>query len=174
MVPETITESAFLLTELRYTLGQLHVQALDLDDEARRGATYNGKNIEDTLQEMVGYEKEYQSRYAQLLHSQSAPTTVQNDDVPLPVSHADEAAGTESDFEHLRAKTINMIEAVPEPWPAELAELVKEHVARDRQSTTQIAEARKSWLSNEQRPDLEEPLTTKNEPHVLSDQTASS
>ena len=172
MALETITEPSFLLTELRYTLGQLHVQALDLDEDARRGATHEGRCIDDTLQDMIRYEREYQAHYAELLHRPVAGGSLEVETTSLPVSEAEAPGGTESDFEHLRGGTITILEAAPDPWPQELIDLVREHVSRDRSATTHIAECRKAWLNQEQRPDLQEPLTEHNEPHVLGDEAA--
>jgi len=171
MALETITEPAFLLTELRYTLGQLHVQALDLDEEARRAACHEGRSIEETLADMVRYEKEYQARYSELLHRPDESGGKQVEATLLPVNEAEDAHGTESDFEHLRGGTIVILEQAPDPWPQGLVDLVREQVARDRQSTTHIAECRKSWLGREQRPDLQEPLTATKEPHVLGEES---
>src|SRR5579872_6237495 len=117
MALETISEPAFLRTELRYTLGQLHVQALDLDEEARREARCDGRSIEDILQDMVRYEQEYQSRYRNLLHAPPETGQIEAESVQLPVSEAEQAAGTEHDFEQQRARTIAMLDGVTEPWP---------------------------------------------------------
>ena len=46
MTVDTISEPQFMLTELRYTLGQLHVQVLDLDPETRSKALCEGRSID--------------------------------------------------------------------------------------------------------------------------------
>lgn len=158
VMPDTISEANFLLTELRYTLGQLHVQVLDLDASAREGGDDAGKSIDDILADMVSHEKEYQARYTELLGTELPE---QNDDeIPLPINEAEAQPGREHTFEQKRAQTIALLERVGENWPEELLELVKQQVQQDRQCTTAIAERRMSVFSREQRPDLNEPLTS--------------
>lgn len=156
---ELISEAAFLLTELRYTLGQLHVQVLDLDDETRRTAQCNGKSIEEMLTGLMSSERDYQQRYIQMLHLSPAESAASDERIPLPVNETDESLGKETSFEHERARTIHILERGGEQWPPELIALVQEQVANDRQVTTNIAECRRSFLEQPLRPDLQEPLT---------------
>ncbi|MGH2443929.1 MAG: hypothetical protein ACRDFX_12310, partial [Chloroflexota bacterium] len=65
----TISEADFLLTELRYTLGQIHVQVLDLDPDARR-AKHGDESVDSILAEMLSSERGYQRIYAGLLETE--------------------------------------------------------------------------------------------------------
>lgn len=155
---ETISESTFLITELRYTLGQLHVQVLDLDAETRKSLTCGDRSIEQILSDMLEGERRWQDRYAQLLGGSVAKPEESQTEIPLPVTAEEETHTVESEFEHRRAQTIAMLEALPEPWPAELVESVKQQVTEDRQLTTSIADCRKAYFAEDQRPDLNKPL----------------
>lgn len=163
MTVETISEAQFLLTELRYTLGQLHVQVLDLDAETRATALCEGRSIDGIIEEMLRDEEGYQKRYADLLHSGSAPPQMEEN--PLPVSDTDAPPTRETQFEHKRAQTIAILETSGGTWPAGLLETVKEQVQKDRAHTTQIAECRKAFFEADQRPDLNQPITTEPAPH---------
>lgn len=144
---ETISEPTFLLTELRYTLGQLHVQLGDLDDQSRQTMRCGDRSVDDILQEMLEYESRYQAEYAQMLQTS------------VPQEGADQQFRGHAAFEQRRAQTVAMLEAAGEDWPPQLIETVKQQIARDRASTTQIAECRKAAFETDQRPDLDEPLT---------------
>jgi hypothetical protein len=154
----TVTEPSFLITELRYTLGQLHVQIGDLDAETRRTATCEGRNVDQILAEMLTEERRFQATYQNLLH------------VSPPKPHREEALIGKNELEVERMRTIALLEQAPSHWPDQLVELVREHVASDRRSTTQLAECRKSLYSHDQRPDLDEPLLSESdiEPHALT------
>lgn len=157
MGQDTISEEAFLLTELQYTLGQLHVQVLDLDQEVRREPIgEQNRSVDDILAAMIDAEKRYQGQYMQLLHTSGTPQT---DDIPLPVEANEEVPSRENTFEHLRAETIEMLKAGGANWTPALLEMVRQQVADDRRATTEIAEARTAYYEQEQRPDLNEPLT---------------
>jgi hypothetical protein len=166
MTVETISEPQFLLTELRYTLGQLHVQVLDLDAETRAGAPREGRSIDMILDEMLADEDSYQRKYSSLLDAPVPETGA--DDVPLPVSDTESSDTREARFEHKRAQTIALLERAGNTWSPQVLELVKEQVQKDRQQTTAIAECRKSYFEADQRPDLNQPITTHPEPHVES------
>jgi hypothetical protein len=155
---QTISESAFLLTELRYTLGQLHVQVLDLDAETRNKLLCGDRTIDQTLSDMVASEGRWQTKFAQLLHVAAPGSDGSDAEVPLPVNADDEQPGVETVFEHKRAQTIAMLEKVSDDWPGDLLNAVKQQVAEDRKLTTDIAESRKSYFAQDRRPDLEEPL----------------
>lgn len=158
-MPEAvIPESTFLLTELKYTLGQLHVQVLDLDEATRKSTLCGDRSIEQILQEMLQYEGEYQAKYRGLLHA-STSTQAEDIPVPLPVNAGEEVPSQENSFEHKRAQTIALLETAQGDWPPELLDLAREHVTQDRRHTTDLAECRKAYLHQEQRPDLNEPLT---------------
>ena len=157
---ETISESTFLITELRYTLGQLHVQVLDLDADARQNAMCGDKSIDELLRDLARSEDQWQARYRDILQQAGPSGREAGVDVPLPVNNAEEEPGVESEFEHRRARTIAMLEEVDGTWPAALLEAVRQHVSEDRKATTAIAECRKAYFREEQRPDLEEPITT--------------
>jgi hypothetical protein len=154
----TISESAFLLTELRYTLGQLHVQVLDLDAETRNKILCGDRTIDQTLSDMVASEGQWQTKYAQMLRIAAPGSDSSDAEVPLPVNADDEQPGVETVFEHKRAQTIAMLEKVSGDWPEELLDAVKQQVAEDRRLTTDIAECRKTYFAQDRRPDLEEPL----------------
>lgn len=162
MTANTISEAEFLLTELRYTLGQLHVQVLDLDAETRKSALCGDRSIEQILQDLVQQEETFQGRYADLMRTSAPEGSGTDQPVPLPTSQAEETSGTESTFEHLRAQTIAMLEGTGGTWPPALLEAVKDQVAADRKATTEIAECRKQYFEQPQRPDLTEPLTAEN------------
>ncbi len=172
MTTDTISEADFLLTELRYTLGQLHVQILDIDEETRESAACGGKTVNMILREMVNSEAEYQGRYRDLMHAKSsAAATAEH--VPLPVDEAEEQPGLATVFEHWRAGTIALLEGIGPDWPEGLMELVKEQVRHDRQMTTHIAECRQSMFESNQRPDLNAPLTKTPRPHELEEEGSS-
>lgn len=143
----SISESSFLLTELRYTLGQLQVQLADVDSSTTNQATVDiyGR-IHDILRGMAEYETRYQTRYNEMTQAQVPPETSE-----LP-------AEPQSVFESRREQTIALLEQVREPWPDSLLEVVRGHVAEDRQCTTAIAEERKALFEQDQRPDLGAPL----------------
>jgi hypothetical protein len=165
----TISEADFLLTELRYTLGQLHVQVLDLDDDSRQSVMCGDRSIEEVLAQMAREEDENLGKYAELLHT-SVPVNA-DETVPLPVTSAEEATGEEGSFERKRARTIALLERAGENWPSDLLNAVREHVQRDRRYTTEIAECRKAYFEADTRPDLNEPLTTSPHPHEKSETT---
>lgn len=162
MASKSITEAQFLLTELRYTLGQLHVQILDIDDESRASMTCNGRTINMILQEMAKYENEYQFQYRQFAHVQPG-AKLSEEAINLPM----EESGTAASFEHKRAETITLLERADPDWSRELLDLVKEQVQRDREHTTQVAECRKSFFEQDERPDLRDPITENPEPHSV-------
>jgi hypothetical protein len=168
----TITEAQFLITELQYTLGQLHVQLADLDPGTRAELSCGDRSVEQVLIDMGEHERSMQSEYARILG-----LSVPNEEgdaaaIAIPVSDEEVDPGSQSDFEQLRTQTIDMLTGTDEQWTAEMLDLVREHVKRDRAETTQIAECRKSMFADDSRPDLEAPLTTEREPHVLGDQSA--
>lgn len=143
----SISESSFLLTELRYTLGQLHVQLADIDSSTTNEATAGiyGR-IHDILGRMAEYEARYHIQYSEITHAQ------------VPAEASGLPAEPESTFEARRGQTIALLEQVREPWPESLLELVRNHVAEDRHNTTAIAEERKALFEQDQRPDLAAPL----------------
>jgi hypothetical protein len=146
---DTITEEAFLLTELRYTEGQLHVQLGDLDEASRDAAACEGRTINQILSDMLEQESRYQETYRELL--KCAPGE----------RRQEEGFVGENEFERRRAETVALLEQAGERWPEELIETVRQHVMADRQHTTQIAECRKSWYE-QQGPvtDQSQPLTS--------------
>lgn len=164
MTVETISEAQFLLTELRYTLGQLHVQVLDLDPDTRASDLCEGRSIDGILDELLQDEDAYQQRYCQLLGA-AVPDTGR-DANPLPVSETDTPPTREGRFEHKRAQTIAILESAQGSWTPELLAAVKEQVQKDRARTTDIAECRKAFFEADQRPDLNQPITTEPAPHV--------
>jgi hypothetical protein len=156
---ETISESTFLLTELRYTLGQLHVQVLDLDPGTRQTAMCGERSIEQILLDLLESEAKWQTHYSEILHTKPQ-SSAHDTEVPLPVNSDDQQRSVENTFEHRRAQTIAMLERAGEPWPQELTDAVKQQIGEDRRITTDIAECRKTHFNQDQRPDLNEPLTT--------------
>lgn len=159
MSSTTISEEDFLLTELRYTLGQLHVQVLDLDEETRTWAADAETSIDSILSDMLRHEKEYQARYAAMAHANTSHVAGDEHGI-LPVSAPDDPNSAENVFEHERSHTIALLESTGTPWPDELLATVKEHVQMDRQHTTKIAEYRRRYFEHTQRPDLQEPLVS--------------
>jgi hypothetical protein len=159
-VSETISEATFLLTELRYTLGQMHVQIGDLDEETRKTAKCGDRSAADILAEMMRSEDAYQERYAQILGIDASKLKPAEEVVPLPLSEeVDEESQEQNDFEHNRAQTIALLDQAGDSWPAELLDLVRQHVAEDRRHTTSLAECRKHLYDTDSRPDNDEPLT---------------
>jgi hypothetical protein len=159
-VSETISEATFLLTELKYTLGQMHVQIGDLDEETRKTAKCDDRSVADIVAEMTRSEDEYQERYAQTLGIDTSTLKPAEEVVPLPLSEeVDEEPEDQNDFEHNRAQTIAILEQAGESWPAGLLDLVRQHVAEDRRHTTSLAECRKQFYETGSGPDLDEPLT---------------
>jgi hypothetical protein len=156
----TISESTFLLTELRYTLGQIHVQIGDMDEKARGMALYGDRTISDILAEMQSTEDEYQEKYGAMLGVDVASLHPSEQIVPLPISdEVDENAEDQNSFEHNRAQTIAMLEGAGDAWPPALVDLVRRHVSADRTHTTQLAECRKQYFETDTRPDLDQSLT---------------
>lgn len=152
----TISEARFLLTELRYTLGQLHVQVLDLDESARTESGNGPQSIDAILSDMVRHEGEYQARYSGMLGASLPALNVR--EIPLPINENEAQPGREHTFEQKRAQTIALLEQAGENWSEDLLDLVKHQVQQDRKCATAIAERRKSAFEHDQRPDLNEPL----------------
>ncbi len=167
----TITEAQFLITELQYTLGQLHVQLGDLDGETLRRMQCGERSAEKVLFDLIDTEMSMQSRYAELLGIDTPRDDGGSETIALPVSDEDAQATPQSRFEHLRTKTIHMLEGTDDRWDQSMLDLVKSHVQNDRAQTTEIAECRKSIFSDDSRPDLEDALTTHPEPHVLAEES---
>lgn len=167
MSSDSISEAAFLLTELRYTLGQLHVQVLDLDASQRREQAQGGRTVDDVLGDMAQHEATYQKRILGLLGEARAAEPTVAEEIPLPISNAESDSGTESQFEHMRAGTIETLAALGDTWPTGLVDLVREQVQLDRHLTTELANIRMDLFNEDSRPDLEEPLTDHPEPHQL-------
>lgn len=159
-VNQTISEATFLLTELRYTLGQIHVQIGDLDAEARRSAMCGDRSVESILQDMMTSEDRYQEQYAKFLGVDTSKLHAPDQIVPLPLNEdISELPQEQDDFEHNRAQTIALLESAGDNWPDELLALVRQHVAEDRRHTTDLAECRMRYFESDTRPDLDEPLT---------------
>jgi hypothetical protein len=171
----TISEGTFLLTELRYTLGQLHVQLGDMDSRALRETQYNGRSVEQLLRDMIESERRAQAQYAQMLGTTIPnPSDTATQVVPLPVNESEEEPGPQATFEHLRAQTIDLLAAAGDSWSPELLAAVKQQAAGDRVATTALAECRKQFFEHDQRPDLDQPLPvemqgTEPVPHSMSD-----
>jgi hypothetical protein len=118
-VNQTISEATFLLTELRYTLGQIHVQIGDLDAETRRSAMCRDRSVESILQDMMASEDRYQEQYAQLLGVDVSSLHAPDQIVPLPMNEeVSELPQDQDDFEHNRAKTIALLENAGDNWPS--------------------------------------------------------
>lgn len=165
-VSQTISEATFLVTELRYTLGQIHVQVGDLDESTRENATCGDRSVSSILREMQEAERRYQQRYSELLGA--SPQDLEGTaTLPLPVNEEqDETSDEQNAFEHQRAVTIALLERAGDEWPDELLELVREHVTGDRRNTTDLAECRRAYFETDNRPDLDEPLT-ETEPEIV-------
>lgn len=150
MTTETTTsERDFLLTELRYTLGQLHVQLGDLGSNLRAGEESTDRTVFQVVASMIEDEGKYQVQYARMLN------------VSAPADEGGEETGEEA-FVTKREQTLVMLEQVPEPWSQELIASVQQQVANDRMHTTVIADLRKGLFEQDARPDLQEPLTGSN------------
>lgn len=159
-VDGTISQAEFLLTELKYTLGQIHVQIGDLDAETRRSAMCEGRTVDGILQEMMKSEDHYLEEYASLLGVDSREFNAAEQDIPLPLNaDVDEATDDQNDFEHKRAQTIALLESAGDVWPQPVLDLVKQHVSEDRRHTTELAECRIKYFESDSRPDLDQPLT---------------
>lgn len=168
----TITEAQFLLTELQYTLGQLHVQLADMDADTRQRGMCGDRTIEQVVSDLSESETTYQSQYARLLHlTPSSKAT--SDHVALPVSDDVEQPGAQTGFERLRTHTIELLQGTEAQWTQEVLDLVKQQVAEDRVQTTAIAECRKTLFEGDARSDLDEPLTTAPSPHEFANETGS-
>jgi len=165
-----------LLTELQYTLGQIHVQVGDLDAETRSSATCGDRTIDDILAAMMRSEGEYQSSYAQLLKTDISTIASNQPEVPLPINEeeADAENSARSDFEHERARTIALLTTAGETWPLELLAAVQQQVQEDRRHTTDLAECRKQYMQTDDRAQLDEPLTEHPTPHQFEDQAVAS
>jgi hypothetical protein len=123
------------LTELRYTVSQLHVQLGDLSADARSNVRCGGRTPDQILEEMVRREARYAGQYARLLHEQAA---VPDDGGPV----------SEETFERRRAETLALLERTNTPWPATLLDAAKQQIAEDRQAATELAECRRQVLES--------------------------
>jgi hypothetical protein len=84
--------------------------------------------------------------------------------VPLPLNEdVSEESDEQNDFEHNRAQTIALLEEAGDNWPADLLDLVRQHVAEDRRHTTDLAECRMKYFETDTRSDLDEPLTERDD-----------
>jgi hypothetical protein len=134
---DRVTEAAFLLIELRYTLAQLRAQLRDLDESARAEALSDGQSIDSILEAMARFERRYQTHYAEILQ------------LALPAGgHEDKISGYDG-VERRRRKTIEMLDKVGEDWPEALLNSVKRQVADDREYATRIAEHRRGLLPDD-------------------------
>jgi hypothetical protein len=167
----TITEAQFLLTELQYTLGQLHVQLADMDAQSMRSGMCGDRTIEQVISDLCESELTYQSQYARLLNLSESGGASEH--VALPMADETEQRSSQSRFEHLRTRTIELLHGTEGQWSQEVLDLVKRQVSEDRTQTTQIAECRKSTFESEGRPDLDKPLTTSPRPHEFESETGS-
>lgn len=147
MCADTISEPTFLITELRYTLGQLNTQLGDISSRQEAAGTVDRPSIYQVLEAMQQSERAYQERYSRMTG------------VPIPDDAPVQDAGSPAaPFERLRIATITMLEQVEGEWPDALKESVRQQVAEDRQHATQIANDRKVIFENDQRPDLNQSL----------------
>lgn len=147
MAVNDIPENVFLLTELRYTLGQLHVQLGDLEPHQRQ-LERGGRSVNRVLQEMMDRERRFQQEYARATH------------IPAPGAQ-ETPRGEEPDdetFEKMRLDTITLLEQV-EPWPDSLLDAIKQQVAGDRAAATELAELRQYIFEHPDNQHLMEPLT---------------
>ena len=167
----TITEAQFLMTELKYTLGQLHVQLADMGTDTMRRSMCGNRSVEQVVLDLCSSETEYQYQYARLLNLEV--TDGAGDHIALPISDEAEQPSAQSRFEHLRTRTIELLQGTEGRWNQEVLDLVKRQVAQDRTQTTAIAECRKSNFEGDARPDLDEPLTTSPTPHEFEQETGS-
>lgn len=162
MDTDSISEPMFLLTELRYTLGQLQVQLTGLD-LGRQDAQPGTRSIDDILAEMASTETEYQQKYARILGLPASEAGKEEASIPLPIDETEEAPQRQAHLERERAHTIALLERSAEPWPADLLDTAKAQVAQDRAFTTQIAEARREQLESRDRGKLDQPLSRPDE-----------
>lgn len=147
MSTDSISEPTFLLTELRYTLGQLNTQLGDVNAKQEQQSPGGAPSIDAVLQDMAQAERKCQQQYEKL-------TGIPARELPI----ADSGSPAEA-FEKLRLGTITQLEQVGSTWPAQLVEAVRQQIAEDRRRTTQIANERRNLFEHDQRPDLNEPLT---------------
>ncbi|MGI8824772.1 MAG: hypothetical protein ACR2JC_03850 [Chloroflexota bacterium] len=126
-----ISESTFLLIELRYTAGQLRVQIDNVRAELP-SASPNEDEAGRVLARMIEDEGKYQAQYVRILGRQCPNQHRGEDEDPFAV------------FAGRRAQTLDMLEAVPEPWHDDLLALVRRHVSQDRRQATEIADQRRS------------------------------
>src|SRR5205823_4674839 len=124
-------------------------QVLDIDAASRDRATADGRCVNAVLREMIQHEEDYQNHLAELLGTAPPEVDKEDDEIPIPISNAEEPGGAEADFEHRRAHTINMLESQGENWPSGVLELVKDIVREDRNHTTELAEVRKLLYEEE-------------------------
>lgn len=134
---DRVTEAAFLLIELRYTLAQLRTQLSALDESACAEARSGGQSIESILDAMTRYETRYQTHYAQLLQ------------LPLPEDGDEEETKGYDGFERKRRQTIHTLGRAGENWPEAVLNSVKQQVADDREHATRIAELRRELMRDD-------------------------
>lgn len=145
MTHDYISEPAFLIVELRYTLGQLEVQLGDPDLDRSAAAPSGDRTVSRILGGMLRYEQEYQARYARLLRCSPPP-----DEPGAGMTRSRELAWR-------RARTIAMLEQAGDDWPQPLLDAVKQQVGDDRRHVTKIAEHRIEMLDRRQERGGEEP-----------------
>lgn len=141
----TISEPAFLLTELRYTIGQVYVQTEGLDSAARKAVHYEGRDVDQILSAMVDGEAGYRNQYSHLLK------------VSVPGAPDNPSSSLEADFEGERLATVALLDGVAEPWTPQLLDIVRQQIAEDRLHATQLAECRKAHLERDRGPNGSEP-----------------
>jgi|SRR5579875_831044 len=146
MNEEPISQQEFLLSELRYSIGQLHVQLGNLHPDSLGDAPPGKPSINDILDALITRERNSQSEYARLL---KLPTPIE----PEP------AGDREAVFDALRDQTIALLQQGPAAWGQELIDAVQEQVRSDRQSATEIAERRDILAAEANNPNIQRPLT---------------
>ncbi|HZS94596.1 MAG TPA: hypothetical protein VFA78_07355 [Chloroflexota bacterium] len=149
MSEEPTSEQTFLLSELRYSIGQLHVQLGNLEPGSLDQAPPGHPTINSILDTLIQREKSQQATYARMLN------------LPAPSEESVEG-DREEVFDTLRDRTIALLEQAPSPWPRELIDAVQQQVSNDRQSATEIAERRTELAQQPLNPHLEQPLTETN------------
>lgn len=149
---DAVSEPTFLLSELRYTIGQIHVQLGSIEPAALEPTGKGSRGAEQILGDLVTREAKCQAQYARLLGMQT----------PQPEQTGGDK---EAEFDKARNQTIGMLDQVEGDWSPELVDAVRQQVADDRKCATAIAELRGKAFDEDQRPDLRRPLTEQGSPN---------
>jgi hypothetical protein len=115
MAANNLSDQAFCLVELRYTVQQLETQLAHLSETQRQTA-------QAIVDEMRRSEERFHSQYARAGRR------------PAPAG--------EGSFATMREATVRLLESIEGAWPAALHDLVHQQLDHDRAMVTEVANRR--------------------------------